>query len=96
MFYPTSFGKEPIKSAEPLPNKLGYDCRLKKTGLGEFYLKKGEASSWHYKENQFIFQSGAKQILLHWFGCARWTYNQCLASVKTDGNLRTQEALRSL
>lgn len=38
VFHPTFFGKEPIKSAEPLPDKLNYDSRLQKTRLGEFYL----------------------------------------------------------
>jgi len=33
-----AFGKEPIRGSEPLPEKLNYDCRLKKTRLGEFYL----------------------------------------------------------
>lgn len=37
-FYPTFFGEEPIKAAEPLPEQLEYDCRLQKTNLGEFYL----------------------------------------------------------
>jgi hypothetical protein len=38
VFYPSSFGTEPIRGAEPLPNKLEYDCRLQRTRLGEFYL----------------------------------------------------------
>jgi hypothetical protein len=28
VIFPTSFGKEPIKSAEKLPDKLEYDARL--------------------------------------------------------------------
>lgn len=38
VFHPKAFGKEPIRAAEPLPDQLTYDCRLKKTRLGEFYL----------------------------------------------------------
>jgi hypothetical protein len=38
VFFPTIFGKKPIKAAELLPKKLNYDCRLQKTRLGEFYL----------------------------------------------------------
>lgn len=38
VFYPTLFGKEPIKSTEPLPDKLDYDTRLQRTRLGDFYL----------------------------------------------------------
>ena len=38
VFHPRAFGKDPIKASEPLPDKLGYDCRLQRTRLGEFYL----------------------------------------------------------
>ena len=38
VFHPRSFGKDPIKASEKLPDKLGYDCRLQRTRLGEFYL----------------------------------------------------------
>ncbi|CAG8694434.1 18931_t:CDS:2, partial [Racocetra fulgida] len=38
VFYPRIFGTEPIRGAEPLPNKLNHDCRLQKTRLGEFFL----------------------------------------------------------
>jgi hypothetical protein len=38
VFYPRMFGREPIKSAEPLPEILNYDCRLQKTRLGHFYF----------------------------------------------------------
>jgi putative transposase len=34
----TFFGKEPIKSAEQLPDKLEYDARLVRKRLGHFYL----------------------------------------------------------
>lgn len=38
VFHPTSFGKNPIRSREKLPDALDYDCRLQRTRLGEFYL----------------------------------------------------------
>jgi putative transposase len=40
VIFPTFFGKEPIKSAEQLPDKLEYDIRLvrKRLGHGYFYL----------------------------------------------------------
>ncbi len=31
-----------------------------------------------------------KQILLNWFGAARWTYNKCLDSVEIDQTERTK------
>ncbi len=38
VFHPTVWGKEPIEAAEPLPDKLKYDARLKRNRLGEFFL----------------------------------------------------------
>lgn len=38
VFHPRSFGTDPIRGSEPLPDKLNYDCRLQRTRLGEFYL----------------------------------------------------------
>ena len=38
VFFPKSFGEDPLWSSEPLPEKLRYDSRLIKTRLGEFYL----------------------------------------------------------
>jgi hypothetical protein len=38
VIFPRFFGKEPIKSAEELPDKLEYDGRLVKKRLGHFYL----------------------------------------------------------
>jgi hypothetical protein len=38
VFFPTIFGRKPIKSAEPLPEILNYDCRLQRTRLGKFYF----------------------------------------------------------
>jgi len=38
LFHPTVWGKTPLKAAEPLPDKLDYDCRLQRTNLGHFYL----------------------------------------------------------
>ena len=38
VFHPKSFGTEPIRASEPLPDKLYYDCRLQRNRLGEFYL----------------------------------------------------------
>lgn len=37
-FHPTFFGKDPIRGSEPLPEKLGFDCRLQMDNLQEFYL----------------------------------------------------------
>jgi hypothetical protein len=37
-FHFTFFGKEPIKSAEELPDKLEYDYRLVRTRHGQSYL----------------------------------------------------------
>lgn len=36
--FPSFFGKTPLKSAEPIPDKLDYDCRLQRTSVGNFYL----------------------------------------------------------
>jgi putative transposase len=38
VIFPRFFGKEPIKSAEQLPDKLEYDARLVKKRHGYFYL----------------------------------------------------------
>jgi putative transposase len=38
VIFPRFFGKEPIKSAEQLPDKLEYDARLVRKRLGHFYL----------------------------------------------------------
>jgi hypothetical protein len=38
IIFPRFFGKEPIKSAEQLPDKLEYDARLVRKSLGHFYL----------------------------------------------------------
>jgi putative transposase len=38
VIFPKVFGKEPIKSAEQLPDKLEYDARLFRKRLGHFYL----------------------------------------------------------
>lgn len=38
VFYPRSFGKQPIKAAESLPRDLVYDTKLVKDRLGRFYL----------------------------------------------------------
>jgi putative transposase len=38
VIFPTFFGKEPIKSAEELPDKLEYDARLARKRYGHFYL----------------------------------------------------------
>lgn len=39
VLYPRIFGKEPIKSAEPIPDDaLRYDCKLSRDRLGHFYL----------------------------------------------------------
>jgi putative transposase len=38
VIFPRFFGKEPIKSAEELPDKLEYDARLVKKLYGHFYL----------------------------------------------------------
>jgi putative transposase len=38
VIFPRVFGKEPIKSAEELPDKLEYDARLVRKRYGYFYL----------------------------------------------------------
>jgi transposase len=38
VIFPRFFGKEPIKSAEELPDKLEYDARLVRKRYGHFYL----------------------------------------------------------
>jgi hypothetical protein len=38
VIFPRFFGKEPIKSAEQLPDKLEYDARLVRKRYGYFYL----------------------------------------------------------
>jgi putative transposase len=38
VIFPKFFGKEPIKSAEQLPDKLEYDSRLVRKRYGHFYL----------------------------------------------------------
>jgi putative transposase len=38
IFYPTYFGKTPIKSSEILANKLDYDSKLTRNYLGQYYL----------------------------------------------------------
>ena len=38
IFHPTCWGNVPLKSSEPLPDKLEYDARIMKTRHGQFYL----------------------------------------------------------
>jgi putative transposase len=38
VFYPTFFGKEPLRSSEPLPETVDYDCKLVHTRLDHFYF----------------------------------------------------------
>jgi putative transposase len=38
VFYPSFFGKTPLKSAEPLPDKVDYDCRLTRNHLGHYHI----------------------------------------------------------
>jgi transposase len=37
-FYTKSFGKEALRSSEPLPDTVDYDCKLVHTHLGHYYL----------------------------------------------------------
>ena len=37
-FYTRFFGKEPLRSSEPLPDTVNYDCKLIQTRLGQYYL----------------------------------------------------------
>lgn len=37
-FYKTTFGKEPMKSSEPIPEHLGYDARLVRDKCGKYFL----------------------------------------------------------
>lgn len=36
--FPRFFGKTPLKTTEPIPEKLDYDCRLQRTSSGNFFL----------------------------------------------------------
>jgi len=36
--FPSFFGKTPLKTAEPIPDQLDYDCRLQRTSSGNYYL----------------------------------------------------------
>ncbi len=38
ILFPRLWSKHRLRSAEPIPPKLDYDCRLQKTHLNEFYL----------------------------------------------------------
>ena len=38
IMYPKKWGKKPIWSGEKLPDDIGYDTRIQRTRLGEFYL----------------------------------------------------------
>jgi putative transposase len=38
VFYPSFFGKTPLESAEPLPDKVDYDCRLTRNRLGHYHI----------------------------------------------------------
>ncbi len=38
ILYPLLWTQRRVLSAEPIPSQLGYDCRLQKTHLNEFYL----------------------------------------------------------
>ena len=38
VFYPKFWGKEPLRSSEPLPDTVDYDCRLVRTRLNQYYL----------------------------------------------------------
>lgn len=38
VFYPQFFGKTPLRSSEPLPDTVDYDCKLTRTRLGQYYL----------------------------------------------------------
>lgn len=38
IFYPKFWGKEALRSSEPLPDAIDYDCKLIRTRLGHYYL----------------------------------------------------------
>lgn len=38
VFYPSFFGKTPLKAAEQLPDAVDYDCRLTRNRLGHYHL----------------------------------------------------------
>ena len=38
IFYPMFFGREALRSSEPLPETIDYDCKLLHTRLGHYYL----------------------------------------------------------
>ena len=38
LFYPQFWGKEPLRSSEPLPESVDYDCKLVRTRLNQYYL----------------------------------------------------------
>lgn len=38
IFYTRFWGKEPLRSSEPLPDTVDYDCKLVHTRLGHYYL----------------------------------------------------------
>jgi hypothetical protein len=68
VIFPTSLGKEPIKSAEQLPDKLEYDARLVKKTYWPFlplHSKKTRQIQWTVTKQGHCFSSWG-QNLLYW------------------------------
>jgi hypothetical protein len=67
VIFPTFFGKEPIKSAEQLPDKLEYDARLVRKRLGHFYLcipKKLDKYNGPSQNNVIAFDPGMRTFCI--------------------------------
>jgi putative transposase len=67
VIFPTFFGKEPIQSAEQLPDKLEYDARLVRKTLGHFYLcipKKLDKYNGPSQNKVIAFDPGIKTFVL--------------------------------
>jgi hypothetical protein len=63
VFFSTFFGKEPIKSAEQLPDKLEYDARLVRKRYGYFYLcipKKLDKDNGPLQNKVIVFDPGMR------------------------------------
>jgi putative transposase len=63
VIFPRVFGKEPIKNAEELPDKLEYDARLVRKRYGYFYLcipKKTRQIQWTVTKKVIAFDPGIR------------------------------------
>ena len=74
--------------------------KVKKLMLRRLYRRRrtprSQAPQRHKRSGCTPAPSTEKELLLKWFGTARWTYNKCLEAIKEDRAKLSKKELRAL